>query len=195
MRAPPRPRARRRQRKCHAPEHPPRPCAERSRRRGERRVDRLERGDGGPEVEGARDEGDREDDRDLGEGDVDPERLDRPAEKTEPAEGREEADPGNRGRQHERELDRGDDEVPEAATAGRDPVRGGSPEQDDERHRDRVRLERDDERVLRRVRTERGDQVARGGRAGRSRRPAGRGMPARRSSRRRASRGTEALRR
>src|SRR4029453_16771209 len=67
-----------------SPEDAGRAGPERAGGGGEGRVDRLERGDGGPDIERARDEGDGEDDGGLGERDVDPERLDRPAEQPEP---------------------------------------------------------------------------------------------------------------
>ena len=79
---------------------------------GKRRIDDLERGDRRPEVEGARDEGHCENDSDLRERYVDPERVECPTEETDAAEGDEEADPGDRRRQHERKLHEGDERVP-----------------------------------------------------------------------------------
>jgi len=54
-----------------------------------------------------------------------------------------------------------DDEIPQARSAGRRPVRGRGAEQEDQGERDQVGLERDDERVLRDVALERGDELTR----------------------------------
>ena len=71
-----------------------------------------------------------------------------PPSRPEPAEGREQPDPGDGGRQHERQLDQRDDEIARPGRPRRDPVRGRGAEEDDQEHRDGVRLGRDDERIL-----------------------------------------------
>ena len=83
------------------------------------------------------------------------------AEQAEPAEGGEQADPGDRRREDERQLDQRHDEVAEARRARRDPVRGRRAEDEDQHHRDRVRLERDEDRVDRGIGAERREEVAR----------------------------------
>ena len=60
--------------------------AEGARRREQRRVDRLEGGDRGAHVERARDEGDGKDDRNLGEADLEAERVELVTEQPEAAE-------------------------------------------------------------------------------------------------------------
>ena len=79
--------------------------AERPRCSRQRRIDDLEGRDRRPEVERARDERHGEYDGDLRERDVDAESVEGPAEKPDTTEGDEEPDTGDRGRQHERQLD------------------------------------------------------------------------------------------
>ena len=83
---------------------------ERAGGRGQVRVDGLERRDRSAKVERARDEDDGEHDGDLGERDREPERRELVAEQPEAAERREQPDPGDGGRQHERQLDQRDRE-------------------------------------------------------------------------------------
>ena len=114
--------------------------AERAGRCRERRIDALERSDRRAEEERARDEGHRQDHRDLREGDVEPERVERPAEQPCTPERNQQADAGNCRRQHERQLDERDEDVTDGPAAARDPVRRGRSEAEDQRHRDGVGL-------------------------------------------------------
>ena len=154
--------------------------AERAGGAGEGRVDRLERRDRGAEVERAGDEHDREDDGELGERRVEsPSDVQRPAEQAVATESREQSDPGDRRRQHERQLDR----ASRAATwprTERDPIRyaAGVPISRISAIRDQCRLQRHDERVDR-GRVVRARRAAvRAGCRGRSRRSAGGGTRA-----------------
>ena len=74
------------------------PGAERSGGSRERRVDSFEGGDGRTDVERACDERDRQDDRDLREGDIDTEGLEGAPEQPEPSERDEQADACDGGR-------------------------------------------------------------------------------------------------
>ena len=147
--------------KHHAHEDSPRPCAERSGGGRQRRIDGLEGGDRGAEVERARDERHREHHGSLRECDVDSERVDLVAEQSEAAERNEETDTGDRRRQDERKLDECDQDVAEGSAPRRDPVRGRCSEEEDRRHRDRDRLGRHANRLACRVASERRDQLAR----------------------------------
>jgi len=68
-------------------EDPERPRPERSGGLEQRAVDSFEARDRGPQIERGLDEGDREDDGDLCEGDIDPQRAHRAAEQAEAPEG------------------------------------------------------------------------------------------------------------
>ncbi len=113
------------------------------------------------DVERACDECDRENDRDLGERDVDPECVERTAEQAEPSERRKQADPGNGRRQHERKLDQRDDEIAGPRCPCRHPVGGRCAEQENQGHRHGIRLGGDNQRVLCGIRAESGDKVGR----------------------------------
>ena len=146
------------------------PGAERARRVEQRLVERLERRDRTADVERARDVRDGEDDRRLREAHRDAERLERAAEQPEAPEGGEQREPGHRRRQDERQLDQRDRERATAEPPVAMKYAVGVPTSEDERLRDRVRLERDDERVDRDARSELRDELTRAARAGRSRR-------------------------
>ncbi len=76
-----------------------------------------------------------------------PSRVERAAEQPETAEGRDEPDAGDRGRQDERQLDEHDRERAAGKAARREEVCGRRAEEEDERLRDRARLQAEDERV------------------------------------------------
>src|SRR5581483_11798055 len=122
-------------------------CAEGTGGRQQRRVDRLEGGDRRTQVERPGDERHREHDRRLREADLQAERVERPAEQSQPAERGEQADARDRRREDERELAERDDQGAAAKPAGREQVRGGRADQKRERERDPVRLRGHRERV------------------------------------------------
>ncbi len=124
-------------------------------------IDRLERGDRGAEVERRRDEHDREHDGRLRERDLDPDHVDRLAEQAAPAEEREQRDPGDGGREHERQLDRRDHEVPAPEPPHGDEVGRGRPDEEHEEVRDEAGLDRDPECVERNVARERFEHLRR----------------------------------
>ena len=135
------------ERKDDAEERLHRAGAERPRRRDQVRVDGLERRDRLADVERARDEGDGDDDRRLCQAEPDAERIERPAEQPEAAEGRDEPDAGDRRRQDERQLYEHDRDRASSKAAGREQIRRGRPEEEHECLRDCTRLEADDERI------------------------------------------------
>ena len=118
------------ERQCDAAERPCRAGPERARCGEQRRVDGLECGDRRAHVERSRDEGDREHDRDLGEADLEAERVQLVTQKPEPAERGQQADTRDGRRQHERQLDQREHERPCPEGARRDEVRRRCPEQD-----------------------------------------------------------------
>ena len=124
-------------------------------------LDRLEGGDRGADVERAGDEGHRQNDGDLGERDVEPERVDGAAEQAEAPEGGQEPDACDGRWEHEWQLDQRDDEIARSRPAGRDPVGRRSSERDDQQHRDGVRLERHDECIFRGIGRQRRNEVLR----------------------------------
>ena len=99
--------------------------AERAGSAGQRRVDGLERGDRSAQVERARDEAYRHDDGDLGERDLEPEdtRARRRGARSSRTR-RSRPMPGDRGRQHERQLDAA---RARASGRGRSASRAGTP--------------------------------------------------------------------
>src|SRR5262249_50164382 len=99
------------------------------------------------QVKGACDVGDGEHDCGLREADRDPERGEGAPEEAEPSERREEPDPRDRGRQHERELDERDRERAAAEAPARDQIGRRRADEQDQPLCDAVRLRSDDDRV------------------------------------------------
>ena len=136
-----------RERQRDAEEDAGRRCAECARCVDQVLVERLEGGDSLPDIERARDEGHGHHDCHLRERDLEPEPADGRAQETDAAEGGEQADACDRRWQYERQLDEGQGKAPAPEAPPADQVGGRRPEQQDQCHRDRVRLQRDDQRV------------------------------------------------
>ena len=124
------------------------------------RVDSLESCDRAPQVERTRDEADREHDSNLRERDLQPEGTELAAEETAATEGGEEAEAGNRGRQHEWQLDQRDDQHSATEGAIREQVGRRRPHEQDEDVCDQARLQADQERVARALLSELRHEVA-----------------------------------
>src|SRR5262249_40349525 len=77
----------------------------------------------------------------------DPECVERRSEQSEPAERGKQCDAGNRGRKDERQLDERDRDRMAWEPSRRQQVRGGRPEEDDQRLSCQARLQADDEGV------------------------------------------------
>ena len=110
-------------------------------------VDRFESGDRLTDEERAGDESDGEDDGRLREGNLDAERAERRAEEAKPAEGGQQADPGNGRRQNERQLDQRDRKRAAWKPPRGEEIRSWRTEEEDRRLRDQGGLHADDQRV------------------------------------------------